>query len=157
MPGPVRRWFEYLPPDEEPGAGPLRPGMRVKVPFGGSVRTGVVLEAADESEIDAGRLRRIAERLDDEPSVPPSLLRLLVWAADYYHHPIGEVVRTALPAGLRRARPAEAPAPRAWRLTGRAAGPRSLFDHSRDVMMSCNEAKPASMFESVVTNQPEYA
>ena len=126
MPGPLRRWFEYLPPDEEPGAGPLRPGTRVKVPFGGSVRTGVVLEAADESEIEAGRLRRIAARLDDEPSVPPSLLRLLVWAADYYHHPIGEVVRTALPAGLRRARPATPPAARAWRLTGAAAGSGAL-------------------------------
>ena len=126
MPGPLRRWFEYLPPDEEPGAGPLRPGTRVKVPFGGSVRTGVVLEAADESEIEAGRLRRIAARLDDEPSVSPSLLRLLVWAADYYHHPIGEVVRTALPAGLRRARPATPPAARAWRLTGAAAGSGAL-------------------------------
>ena len=122
VPGPIRRWFEYLPPDEAPGARPLTPGMRVKVPFGGSVRTGVVLEAADESEIDAGRLRRIAARLDDDPSVPPSLLRLLVWAADYYHHPIGEVVRTALPVGLRRARPAAPPPARAWRLAGAAGG-----------------------------------
>ena len=121
VPGPLRHWFEYLPPPEESGAGPLQPGMRVKVPFGSSVRTGVVLEAAGESEIEAGRLRRITERLDDEPSIPPPLLRMLVWAADYYHHPIGEVVRTALPAGLRRARPA-APAARAWRLTGTAAG-----------------------------------
>ncbi len=121
VPGPLRHWFEYLPPPEESGAGPLQPGMRVKVPFGSSVRTGVVLEAAGESEIEAGRLRRIAERLDDEPSIPPPLLRMLVWAAEYYHHPIGEVVRTALPAGLRRARPA-APAARAWRLTGTAAG-----------------------------------
>ena len=106
VPGPVRRWFEYLPTTEERGTEPLRPGMRVKIPFGGSVRTGVVLEAAVEAEIETKRLRRIAERLDDEPSIPPSLLHLLVWAADYYHHPIGEVVRTALPAGLRRARAA---------------------------------------------------
>ena len=126
MPGPVRRWFEYLPPAEERSAGALRPGMRVKVPFGGSVRTGVVLEATNEAEIEVARLRRIAERLDDEPSIPPSLLRLLVWASDYYHHPIGEVVRTALPAGLRRARPAAAPAPRAWRLTALGAGSGAL-------------------------------
>ena len=126
MPGPVRRWFEYLPPAEKREADPLRPGMRVRVPFGGSVRTGVVLEAAVEAEIGTERLRRIAERLDDEPSIPPSMLRLLVWAADYYHHPIGEVVRTALPAGLRRARAAAAPAARAWRLTGLATGSGSL-------------------------------
>ena len=126
MPGPLRRWFEYLPPAEERGAGALGPGMRVKVPFGGSVRTGVVLEETRESEIEVGRLRRIEERLDDEPSIPPSLLRLLVWAADYYHHPIGEVIRTALPARLRRARPAASPTARAWRLTSLAAASGTL-------------------------------
>ncbi len=125
--GPLRRWFEYLPPAGEPAADAFPPGTRVKVPFGGSVRTGVVLGTRGESEIEAGRLRRIAERLDDEPSIPPSLLRLLVWAAGYYHHPIGEVVRAALPAGLRRARPAKAPAAaRAWRLTGKAAASSTL-------------------------------
>ena len=125
MPGPLRRWFEYLPPSGQSDTDGFRPGTRVKVPFGGSVRTGVVLETANESEIEVGRLRRIAARLDDEPSIPPSLLRLLVWAADYYHHPIGEVVRTALPTGLRRARPA-APAAGAWRLTGKAGASSAL-------------------------------
>ena len=127
VPGPLRRSFEYLPPAGEPAADAFRPGTRVRVPFGGSVRTGVVLGASGDPEIDPGRLRRVAARLDDEPSIPPSLLRLLVWAADYYHHPIGEVVRAALPAGLRRAssRPA-APAARAWRLTGRAAASSTL-------------------------------
>jgi len=55
VPGPIRRWFEYLPPEDETAARPPGPGMRVKVPFGASVRTGVVLEAADESEIATGR------------------------------------------------------------------------------------------------------
>ena len=123
--GPLRRSFEYLPPAGGPDTDAFRPGMRVKVPFGRSVRLGVVLGASDDPVIDAGRLRRVAERLDDEPSIPPSLLRLLVWAADYYHHPIGEVVRTAFPAGLRRARSA-APVPLAWRLTGRAAASSAL-------------------------------
>ena len=123
VPGPIRRWFEYLPPEDgTDDAPPVGPGMRVKVPFGASVRTGVVLEAADESEIDTVRLRRVIEPLDGEPSIPPALLRLLIWAADYYHHPIGDVVRTALPAGLRRARAAAAPAARAWRLTEAAGG-----------------------------------
>ena len=99
--------------------------MRVKVPFGSAMRIGVVLETEAEAEVDPDRLRRVAECLDEEPSIPPSLIRLLTWAADYYHHPVGEVFRTALPAGLRRARPASPPA-RAWRLTGAAAGSRSL-------------------------------
>ena len=98
--------------------------MRVKVPFGGASRIGVVLATADQAQIEVGRLRRVAECLDEEPSIPPSLLRLLNWAADYYHHPVGEVFRTALPTGLRRAR--AAPRARAWRLTEAAAGSESL-------------------------------
>lgn len=145
VPGPRRRWFEYLPPAGGPAADVLPPGTRVRVPFGGSVRTGVVLGASDDPEIEAGRLRRIAERLDDEPSIPPSLLRLLIWAADYYHHPIGEVVRTALPAGLRRARPAApalAPATRTWRLTGKAAASSALVRAPRQaaVLAALEEA-----------------
>ena len=89
------------------------------------MRIGVVLETGEEAEIDLDRLRRVEECLDEEPSIPPPLIRLLTWAASYYHHPIGEVFRTALPVGLRRARPVAPPA-RAWRLTGAAAGSRSL-------------------------------
>lgn len=122
VPCPLRRWFEYLPPPEALGGGPtpwrLLPGMRVRIPFGRSVRTGVILEAANEPRIEAGRLREAARLLDDEPSLPPSLLRLLTWAADYYHHPVGDVVRTALPVPLRHARPsAPDPGRTAWKLT----------------------------------------
>ena len=129
VPGPLRRPLDYLPPPAESGtevgtAGRLRPGMRVKVPFGRTVRTGVLLETAREAEVEAGRLREAAEVLDEEPSLPPALLRLLTWAADYYHHPVGEVFHTALPADLRRARrstkgdaSAAAPTARGWRLT----------------------------------------
>ena len=125
VPNPLRRWFEYLPPVEDPPSSPLRPGMRVKVPFGRSVRIGVVLETDTEAAVEVDRLRHVAECLDEEPSIPPPLFRLLTWAADYYHHPVGEVFRTALPVGLRRAR-AAAPAARAWRLTGSAPESDSL-------------------------------
>ena len=131
VPCPLRRSFEYLPPPEDAGGartpGRLLPGARVKVPFGRSVRIGVILEAADESKIEAGRLREAQEALDEEPSLPPSLLRLLTWAADYYHHPVGEVVRTALPVRLRDARPpAPDPGESAWRLTPEAGASSEL-------------------------------
>ena len=125
MPSPLRRSFEYLPPAGGARASRLRPGMRVKVPFGSATRIGVVLGTADQAGIEADRLRHVTECLDEEPSIPPSLFRLLTWASDYYHHPIGEVFRTALPAGLRRARSA-APRTCAWRLTGAAGSSASL-------------------------------
>ncbi|MBE0598340.1 MAG: primosomal protein N', partial [Desulfuromonadales bacterium] len=31
---------------------------------------------------------------------PPAMIPFFRWAADYYRHPLGEVIRTALPAGL---------------------------------------------------------
>ncbi len=34
----------------------------------------------------------------------PADLKLLEWAADYYHHPVGEVFATALPRLLRTVR-----------------------------------------------------
>ena len=124
VPCPLRRTFEYLPP---PGMAPgsLSAGMRVRVPFGRSSRVGVVLEGASTPEIDPGRLRAATQLLDTEPSLPPPVLRLLNWASDYYHHPIGEVVRTALPVGLRHARSGPE-GPRAWRLTSAAGTSETL-------------------------------
>lgn len=131
VPCPLRRWFEYLPPPagksdddkDESRPGALAPGARVKVPFGRSTRTGVILETAPEATIEMERLRAATQLLDEEPALPPPLLRLLRWAADYYQHPVGEVVQAALPPGLRRTRPAPArdAADDAWRLTSAGA------------------------------------
>ena len=41
----------------------------------------------------------LSEVLDDEPALPPELVELCMWVADYYEAPPGEVVRAALPAG----------------------------------------------------------
>jgi primosomal protein N' (replication factor Y) (superfamily II helicase) len=83
-------------------AAPL-PGTRVRVPFGPRrLVVGVVLELTDQSEAPPRRLKSLTQALDDEPLLPPGLLELLRWSAEYYHHPIGDVVAGALPAKLRR-------------------------------------------------------
>ena len=41
-----------------------------------------------------------------EPIFDPVTFDLLRWAAEYYHHPIGEVFAAALPASLRAGQPA---------------------------------------------------
>jgi primosomal protein N' (replication factor Y) (superfamily II helicase) len=97
---PLRRPFDYLPPKVEPGRG-IMPGMRVRVPFGRQRLIGVVTEEAASSEIPAERLKPILEVLDAEPVLDSSMLALLSWSAEYYHHPIGEVLATALPKALR--------------------------------------------------------
>ena len=51
------------------------PGVRVRVPFGERVLTGVVVPAAEDAE-PAGEatLREVLEVLDDEPVCPPEIL-----------------------------------------------------------------------------------
>ena len=74
VPSPLYRHFDYLAPA---GDANLRPGTRVRVPFGRRTITGVVVGRADSSEIAPGRLKRIASVLDDVPLWPEKLLALL--------------------------------------------------------------------------------
>ena len=98
---PLRRLFDYLPPAEA-GAGPLPAiGARVRVPFGRQRLIGLVLAAADTSEVPQERLKPILEVLDARPVLDSAAIELLTWAAQYYHHPIGEVLTGALPRPLR--------------------------------------------------------
>src|SRR5258705_3571150 len=98
---PLKRLFDYLPPDPTFFAQPVEPGMRVRVPFGRQRLVGLVMSAADSSDVPQERLKSILEVLDPNPVLDASALELLSWAAEYYHHPIGEVLASALPKALR--------------------------------------------------------
>jgi primosomal protein N' (replication factor Y) len=104
---PLRRPFDYLPPQDASGK-PVRPGVRVRVPFGRQRLIGVVTEEAASSDIAPERLKPILEVLDAEPVLDAPMLALLMWAAEYYHHPLGEVLAAALPKSLRLGAPASA-------------------------------------------------
>jgi primosomal protein N' (replication factor Y) len=98
---PLRRLFDYLPPPSPtPGKGGLI-GARVRVPFGRQRLVGVVVATAETSEVPAERLKAVLEVLDPQPVLDAGSLELLSWAAQYYHHPIGEVLSSALPKALR--------------------------------------------------------
>jgi primosomal protein N' (replication factor Y) len=97
---PLKRLFDYLPP-ADPSAGAVVPGVRVRVPFGRQRLIGVVVEAAELSEVPPERLKSILAVLDPAPVLDTAALELLRWAAEYYHHPIGEVIASALPKSLR--------------------------------------------------------
>src|SRR5215469_7017817 len=110
---PLRRLFDYLPPPAAdpaaPATGPatqaknaaIEPGMRVRVPFGRQRLIGVVVGAAESSDLPAERLKPILAVLDERPLIDRPTLALLEWAAEYYLHPIGEVLAAALPKSLR--------------------------------------------------------
>jgi primosomal protein N' (replication factor Y) len=108
---PLRRLFDYLPP-----AAPVVPGQRVRVPFGRQRLVGLVMEHAAGSDLPADRLKPVLEVLDAEPVLDGSAIELLKWAADYYHHPIGEVIAAAMPKALREGA-ATVAVEQVWRIT----------------------------------------
>jgi len=99
---PLSREFDYLPPADEPLPAV---GCRVVVPFGPRQQVGLVLGHSAVSTLPVDRLRRCSTALDDKPLLTDAELRLVRFTADYYHHPIGEVVAAALPAMLRQGKP----------------------------------------------------
>ncbi|MHB1753451.1 MAG: primosomal protein N' [Acidiferrobacter sp.] len=108
LPVPLRRSFDY---EYEH---PLAPGVRVRVPLGRRVLTGIVIEVPTEA-LPGITLRPILAVIDREPLLSSEQLRLLRFAADYYHHPLGEVLFAALPGALKRGD--EAVTARAYGLT----------------------------------------
>ena len=76
----------------------VRPGIRVLVPFGRRRVTGYVLGAAEE--ISALEVKTVLAVLDEDAFFPASMLPFFRWLSDYYKHPLGDVIRQALPSGL---------------------------------------------------------
>lgn len=67
------------------------------------------------------RLKRVIEVIDAHPLLPYCDLQLLLWAADYYQHPKGEVVFGALPVLIRSGRPLPEPLRPGWRVSAAGA------------------------------------
>lgn len=96
---PLYTCFDYL------SVRVLPIGVRVKVSFSGRIKIAVVLANPKKSTF-AGKLKPIIQVLDDKAVLGNDLIKLLKWAHNYYHHPIGEVIFTALPKNLRLGKPA---------------------------------------------------
>ena len=104
VPLPLRQSFDYLPPAGANLTG-FRPGCRIMAPFGRRKLVGLLLETADRSRISRDQLKPAAAVIDSQPLFSRDLFELLRWSADYYHHPIGEVLATAVPTLLRQGKP----------------------------------------------------
>ncbi len=98
VPLPIRKTFVYEVPEELRSA--ALPGKGVVVPFGRRFLSGFVLGPA--KEIPPGKkILPIRQVLDDEASISKEFLALMEWVANYYIQPIGEVIKAALPTGIR--------------------------------------------------------
>ncbi|MEJ2360986.1 MAG: primosomal protein N' [Gammaproteobacteria bacterium] len=115
VPTPLRQTFTYLPGPVDTSA-PLV-GRRVLVPFGRRKLVGVVTTTREQTDQPRHRLKPIQQWLDSQPLWPDELWQMLVWAARYYQHPLGEVLQTAMPVLLRQGKPAQAATEKIWLLT----------------------------------------
>ncbi len=102
VPTPLRRVFDYLPVvgTQAPVA-----GTRIRVPFGQRQVIGILLEITDGSTLPEKQLKLALEYLDSEPLFSAELFQALLWASDYYQHPVGDTFATALPKLIRTGSP----------------------------------------------------
>ena len=104
---PLHRFFDYLAP-----AGDVLTaadiGLRVRVPFGRQAKIGVVVDLPEHSDFAPEQLKSVEAVLRDLPPLPADWFRLCEFCAAYYQAPLGEVMISTLPAGLRRVDPPKA-------------------------------------------------
>ena len=113
------RLFDYAVPDAL--APRLRPGQRVRVPFGKRTLDAYVVEIAEDTALEPGppelfslsggsdktdgirtrRLRPILAIEDDVPFLSPTLIALARWMADYTCSPFEAALRCMVPAAVR--------------------------------------------------------
>jgi primosomal protein N' (replication factor Y) len=91
--------FTYVIP-ESSGDGIGR-GSRVLVPFGKKRIYSAVVSSLTDTPPEGFTPREIIEVLDEQPMVLSSQLQLWDWMSSYYMCSHGEVMRAALPSGLR--------------------------------------------------------
>jgi len=122
VPVPLRKLFDYAWPF---GDAPV-PGSRVRVPFGRRSLVAVLVD--DEGGAQDVKLKPVSEVLDGEAVFDDTLLGLLKWSSNYYHHPIGEVMAAALPVALRSRSDLRPSGGEQWRLTedGKRLDPETL-------------------------------
>ncbi|MEZ5560999.1 MAG: primosomal protein N' [Pseudomonadales bacterium] len=132
VPKPLHQLYDYAVP---PGMRLPVPGARVRVPFGRQTLTAICVDAAPVDPHD--QPRAVLAVLDDDNVLGEELLALGVWLADYYQHPLGEVLATLLPVEARRGTALQPPTRRGWRLNeplpvpGRAPRQQALLEHLR--------------------------
>lgn len=125
-------------------------GRRVLVTFGRRKMIGLIIALASHSDHPAANIKPILKVFRDTPALTPDILKLLRFCADYYHHPLGEVIFTALPQRLRSDQAAELPrqlsyslnetAPQLDNIPARAIVKRKMLSHLAQNPVAAREA-----------------
>ena len=99
LPVPLEGLFTYsVPSDMQPL---LKPGMRVLVPFGRNKNYVGIVDHLHNNKPEGYTVKPIMQLMDQQPILLDAQLKLWHWIAEYYMSPIGDVMKAALPAGLK--------------------------------------------------------
>jgi primosomal protein N' (replication factor Y) len=98
---PLSTLFDYTVTDDIAVA----IGQRVTVPFGRRQLVGVVMDRIATTDVPPERIKPVTKVLLDSAPLSAELLELLRFCSDYYRHPIGQTVLSALPVRLRSDKP----------------------------------------------------
>lgn len=90
--------LDYKIPDELVES--IQKGCCVEVPLRNRLQRGFVIEIKSESDFPS--LRPISKAISNGPVVTNDLFELALWMARYYVCPLGKVLKTMLPAGVRK-------------------------------------------------------
>ncbi len=87
--------FHYLVEDSI--AETLKMGAILEVPFGRSTLEAFVLGTQTTTNVPADKLKSIGPVIQIEPVFDENMLKFCRWVSEYYCHPLGEVLATAIP------------------------------------------------------------
>ena len=92
---PLRQCFTYK------SKVAIKKGTRVVVPFGKKSIVGIVVKKISNPNSLKG-LKEIISIADNHTCFDKSIFNTILWASEYYHHPIGEVFFSFIPTLLRK-------------------------------------------------------
>lgn len=94
LPIPVNHGFIYKV-DNSVRIEDIEIGKRVFVPFSSRMLIGVIAKiGVEKPDYDTKSIKKV---IDTKPCMSKILINLLIWASNYYFHPIGDVFRQFLP------------------------------------------------------------
>ena len=103
LPLPLDGLFTYSVPTALEGK--IQPFVRVKVPFG-ITKTHTALVVRSFSTLPTGnsevKLKDVIEVIDNAPVLLPKQYKLWEWISTYYMSPLGDILKAALPNGIRK-------------------------------------------------------
>ncbi len=97
---PINELFDYFSDDVR-----VSIGSRVKVPFGKTVRLGVIIDIKRPDNRQKKYITKNIEMvIDDHPILSHEMIKICKWASSYYHHPIGQVIFSVITPLYRKIR-----------------------------------------------------